>query len=308
MSIRRDERGQSIVYVVVFMTVLLGMAAAVLDVGFWYREHRSAQATADAAALGGAQALPDNPGQAQGQAIDYADKNGGGLPPQNVTFSSTNYTNDTINVLVHRTAPGFFAKIFGIDSVAVNAKASARAFIPGETKYLAPITVRITHPMLNDCGGKPCFGASYPTTLPLDKTGAPGGFALINLNDDITGSVGASTLAGWIDNGYDDYLPLRQYYSGPGAKWNNSSIQDALNRRIGTELLFPVFDDLVSGGSNAEYRVIAWVGFHLTDKTVTGGDSGSISGYFTRVIWKGLPASNPSSMVDLGVRSIVLTD
>jgi hypothetical protein len=307
MSIRRDQRGQSAVYVVVFLTVLLGMAATVLDVGSWYREHRAAQATADAAALGGAQALPENPGQAQGQAIEYADKNGGGLNPSQVTFSSTDYSNDTISVSVHRTAPGFFAKVFGIDSVSVNAKASARAFIPGETKYLAPIVVNITHPLLSG-GGCPCYGPSNPTVLPLSKTGAPGGFNLITLEDDGTGTVGTSTLASWITDGFQDYLPLRQYYSDPGAKWNNSSIQGALNGRIGTELLFPVFDTLNDSGSNAEYRVIGWVGFHLTDKVAAGGSSGSISGWFTRVIWQGLPASNPNSVPDLGVRSIVLTD
>jgi hypothetical protein len=43
---------------VVFMVVLLGFAALVIDVGSWYRAHRSAQATR-CAALAGAQVLPD---------------------------------------------------------------------------------------------------------------------------------------------------------------------------------------------------------------------------------------------------------
>jgi hypothetical protein len=306
MSIRRDERGQSAVMFVVFLTVLLGMAAAVLDVGSWYREHRSAQATADAAALAGAQSLPTDTGTAQSLALSYADKNGGGLAPSDITLSSTRGPNDTISVKIHRTAPGIFSKIFGISTVAINTKATARTFVPGMTKYLAPIVVRNTHPMLNDCGG-PCFGAGYQTTLPLDKTGAPGAFALINLNDDDTGTIGASELSDWIDNGYNDYLPLRQYYSDPGAKWNNSQIQGSLNNRIGTELLFPVFDVIQGTGSNAEYRVIAWVGFHLTDKTATSGTTGSISGYFTRIIWQGLEASS-GTPIDLGVRTVILTD
>jgi hypothetical protein len=306
MTIRRDERGQSAVIFVVFITVLLGLAAAVLDVGSWYREHRAAQATADAAALAGAQSLPTDPANAQSLATSYADKNGGGLAPSDITISSTKGPNDTISVKIHRGAPGFFSKLFGIDSVAINAKASARTFVPGEAKYLAPIVVRNTHPMLNNCSG-PCFGPSYQTTLPLDKTGAPGAFNLINLNDDSTGTVGASTLADWINTGYNDYLPLRQYYSDPGTKWNNSTIQDALNVRIGTELLFPVFDVIQGTGSNAEYRVIAWVGFHLTAKVVSGGDTGSISGYFTRIIWQGLEATG-GTPIDLGVRTVILTD
>jgi Flp pilus assembly protein TadG len=302
MRIRRDQRGQSIVYVVVFLTVLAGMGAAVLDVGSWYKAHRDAQSTADASALAGAQTLGWNQGQAQNDALAWADKNGGGVSPPQITFPAS----DTISVQVHRSSPGFFAKIFGIDSVSVNATASAREFIPGETKNLAPIAVRITHPMLNNCSG-PCFGSSYPTTLPLDKTGVPGGFDLINLNNDSTGTVGSSTIADWINYGYGDYLDLREYYSDSGAKWNNSSIQDALNARVGQELLFPVFDTLVGQGSNAEYRVVAWVGFHLTTTVATGGDSGYISGYFTRVIWQGIPASSSSGTPpDLGVRSVAL--
>ena len=54
-----NQKGQSMVVSVVFLTVLMGMAALVIDVGSWYRAHRAAQSTADASALAGAQALPD---------------------------------------------------------------------------------------------------------------------------------------------------------------------------------------------------------------------------------------------------------
>ena len=54
----KSQRGQSMVLTLVFLTVLLGMAAAVIDVGGWYRAHRQTQSTADATALAGAQALP----------------------------------------------------------------------------------------------------------------------------------------------------------------------------------------------------------------------------------------------------------
>ena len=64
MSSRRHDCGQAAVVTVLFLVVLLGMAAAVLDVGSWYREDRKLQATMDAAALAAAQALPDDPGAA----------------------------------------------------------------------------------------------------------------------------------------------------------------------------------------------------------------------------------------------------
>ena len=36
-----DESGQVFIFVAVFLTVLVGMAALVIDVGSWYRAHRS---------------------------------------------------------------------------------------------------------------------------------------------------------------------------------------------------------------------------------------------------------------------------
>ena len=70
----RSTHGQATVLTVVFLTVLLGLAALVLDVGSWYRAKRDAQSTADAAALAGAQGLPDTT-NAKGLAQQYAGKN-----------------------------------------------------------------------------------------------------------------------------------------------------------------------------------------------------------------------------------------
>jgi len=77
----RNESGQAVLMTVMFLTVLLGAAALVTDVGGWYRQQRQAQATADAAALAGAQALPSDPAQAQVLAAQYATSNGGGVLP-----------------------------------------------------------------------------------------------------------------------------------------------------------------------------------------------------------------------------------
>ena len=58
---RKNERGQAIVLMVLALVVLLGMAALVLDVGNWFHTKRRLQATSDAAALAGAQKLPEDP-------------------------------------------------------------------------------------------------------------------------------------------------------------------------------------------------------------------------------------------------------
>jgi hypothetical protein len=274
------------VLTLVFLTVLLGMAAFVLDVGAWYRADRAAQSEADAAALAGAQALPTDTGQATNLALDYANRNGGGVSGSDISFSNSQGPNDAITVRVHRSVPGFFSRIVGLAGVTVGAHATARTELLGTARYVAPITVRNTHPKLS--GTCPCYGQGNITTLTLGPTGAPGAFALLNL-DQSKGGTGPSILADWMLKGYDQDLPLGGYYSDPGAKFNSSQIQNALRQRIGTELLFPVYDTLTGTGSNATYHIIGWVAFHLLSFDARG-NNGTLTGYFTNVIWSGLQA------------------
>lgn len=302
----RSERGQVTVMAAVFMVILVALTGFVLDVGGWFRQQRVQQSTVDAAALAGAQGLP-NAGDAINLATDYANRNGG-VAGATITVGTKYTPNDMVTVTQSRTANGVFSRVLGINVVNVSAHATALMSVPTEVDALAPITVNIKHPMLSG-PGCPCF--NVPTTLPLGKTGAPGAFALVNLDyNDTTGTIGASTLAEWILKGYNGYLPLGVYFSDPGAKWDNNSIQNALQLRYGTDLLFPVYDTLVSQGSNAEYHIIGWAGYHVTNATASG-TGGSITGYFTQVIWQGIvPKNGPPTpaIPDLGVHSVALID
>jgi secretion/DNA translocation related TadE-like protein len=303
----RNEQGQATVLTLVFLTVLLGMAALVLDVGSWYRADRDTQSTADAAALAGAQALPDSTATATSLASQYASKNGGGL--QSVTFSSSLGTNDTITVKIQKPAQGIFTKLFGVNSINVGSKATARTALVSQAKYVAPIAVKNTHPMLIGCNGGPCYGSQYETKIPVAQTGAPGAFALVNLLNNAQGTSGASVLADWILHGFNDYLPLGGYFSDPGVKFNSNQIQDALAARLAVNpvLLFPVYDTLTGSGSNAEYHVIAWAAFHV-DAFDKAGNNGSVTGYFVNVIWTGLQATGGGQPPNFGVRSVQLID
>ena len=307
MKIRNDN-GQATVITVVFLVVLLGMAALVLDIGSWYRADRATQSTADAAALAGAQALPYDTNNARSLAQQYATKNGGGTTT--VTISSSPYAaNDTIKVQVRRSAQGVFTKLFGVNSVGVGSKATARASLMQSAQYVAPIGVNVKHPMLKGTSTCPCFGPGYSTTLPLGKTGAPGSFDLLNI-DGSKGGTGGQTLADWILHGYSGYLPIGSYLSDTGAKWNDSLVQNALEQRMRTNpvLLFPVYDTLSGSGSNAVYHVVGWAAFHVTGHTASG-NSGSITGWFERIVWDGIESTaTDGSNPDLGVRVVKLID
>jgi hypothetical protein len=191
----------------------------------------------------------------------------------------------------------------------VNEGASATARTEGmkSALYVAPIVVNKLHPMLNNCGG-PCFGSGYQTTIPVGQTGAPGAFGLVNLDPSSNGTTGASTLANWIVNGFDKYLDIGAYASDPGVKFNSNGIQDAMTQRIGTEMLFPVYDTLTGNGSNAQYHIIGWVGFFVTGVDPSG-NNGTVSGYFTRVIWTGIQASSAGGGgPNYGARAVQLVD
>jgi secretion/DNA translocation related TadE-like protein len=308
----QNERGQATVLTLIFLVVLLGMAALVLDIGSWYRADRDTQSTADSAALAGAQSLPDDTGQAVSLASNYADKNGGGL--QSATISSSIASNDTIKVKISKESPGNFTKFFGHDSTTVGSSATARVAPLDQAMYVAPIVVNIKHPALH-CGGTekrpiPCFG--QPTELDLLDLHKPGGkdaagsFGLINLTGDPTGNIGSGTLAGWMERGYDHMMPLGKYDAAPSANFNDGKFQNALQDRIGDDVLFPIYDTLTGPGSNAQYNVVGWIGFHVTAYHA-GGSTGWVRGWFTSVVWRGIQSTS-SSGSNWGSKTIQLVD
>lgn len=296
-----NERGQSLVLTVMFLMVLTGMSALVLDAGSWYRADRKLQANADAAALAGAQSLPEDVASAHAIALDYGDRNDGGVDGGNISFSRGVVDDDTITVEAERASPGFFSRVFGLGTVQVRAKAAARSGVPGKARWAAPIAVDENHPLLR-CEPLPCF--EQDTVLDLTKTG-PGAFRLVNI-DQSHGGTGPQTLAEWIRHGFDGYMPLNWYFSDPGAKFNSSHIKSALDDRRGSELLFPVYSDTRGGGANFEYYVIGWVGFRLEDFEAKGS-GGKLFGQFTRVIWEGI-LNESATGDDFGARTIALVE
>lgn len=310
MTRTRNERGQVLVMTVIAMTVLLGMTAFVLDVGAWFHSKRQLQATADAAALAGAQALPDDPGTANSLALSYANKNGGGVLGADVTITSTNQSNDTISVVGKKTEPGFFSRILGIDNVDVKASAKAIVGPPAQARYVAPMVVSCKHQLIQNCNGKNTPTFNVETTLNFDPMGAPGAFGMLNL-DGGNGTPGSSVEGAWILHGFDKYLPLGSYNSDPGAKFSSQNVRGALDARIGTVLLFPVFKTLGGQGSNAQYDIIGWIGFHL-DSYTTNGNNATLTGYFTEFIAQGILAGSGGSggssgaPASFGVKSIQL--
>ena len=296
----KSERGQSLVIVLLFMTVLIGMAAAVIDVGSWYRADRKLQANADAAALAGAQELPESAPAAQAAALAWADKNDGGVTAANIKFRSTVIANDTVEVTAERRAPGFFAKLFGFDSVQVRAKAAARAGVMNRARWAAPVAIDWRHEKLQ-CK---CWGD--PTEIDFEKVG-PGAFRLMNI-DGSYGGTGPADIGEWVRGGLDAWMDNnRWYYSDPGMKPNSSHVKGALDFRDETELLFPVYNAVRAQGAGFEYYVIGWAVFHVTGWDIRGVNDGKIYGHFVDMVWTGVGSTSAGSP-HFGARTVELIE
>jgi Flp pilus assembly protein TadG len=313
MSVARlkSERGQAFVLAAVAMVMCMGMAALVLDVGNWFRDKRRLQGTVDAAALAGAQQLPDDSAGAQSQALSYANKNGGDVAGANIVITSQYQANDTISVSGQRNDPGIFSKVIAIPGANITAKATARVGPPAQALHVAPMVVYCGHSLIQNCNNNHTPQFNVPTTMDYDPMGAPGAFGMLNLDGE-NGTIGSSTEADWITDGFDKYLGLGKYKSDPGAKFSSQNVQGALDDRIGTVLLFPVFKTLDGTGQNAQYDIIGWIGFYLQSYDVHGNDA-TLHGYFTTYIARGIlsqhsPGSGgvPSSF--FGVKTIQLIE
>jgi hypothetical protein len=306
-----NERGQSMVITLVFVTVLIAIAGAVIDVGAWYRAHRTMQATADASALAGAQELPLSPGTAVTVALDYADRNQGGVKSGDVEITSTKNPSDTIKVTARTQAPGVFTRLMGLDSVTARATAKARVGGMQSAKWAAPIGVDYLHDDLHCAKGPPLTcnpEFNTPTEITFDKTG-PGAFRLLNI-DSSYGGTGPQDIAEWIRRGLDGYMPVQEwYYSDPGIKPNSSHVKEALEDRIGPgkEILIPIYSETRAQGAGFEYYVVGWVGWVTTSFKIRGVNDVSIFGSFTQIIWEGIQSESGTDD-GLGARAVSLVE
>ena len=106
----RREDGAVLVVVALTMAVLLGFSALVIDMGALYLEKSRLQSALDAAALAGAQELPDTAGAASAARKYYA-ANGCDAAGLSVTFPDA----ETITCSGEQTVQTTFARVLGVE-------------------------------------------------------------------------------------------------------------------------------------------------------------------------------------------------
>src|SRR5262245_13239966 len=187
----QDETGQVIAFSLVCMVVLIAMVGFAVDAGHAYLVQRQLQSGVDAAALAGAQELPD-----AGMATTVAKLYGPDAknPPTSIDNAQTSVemkcvksapgcssqfgTYNAVQVSATSSVRTFFARVIGIDSIDVDAKATA-------------------------CS--PCSAKPLDIMVVLDRTGSMCDVSANGKCRDMTNAVtGVQTFLGFMDPKLDE--------------------------------------------------------------------------------------------------------
>jgi Flp pilus assembly protein TadG len=135
MRLHRDEGGQTIILVALSLPLLLGFIGIATDVGALFKDKRTLQTAADAAAIAGALNL--NNGYSAWVAAAQSASGSNGFPyggsgvtittPQTPQWPSSNYLNQPgyVEVTITKVEPTIFLTLFGYPTVTVKARAVA---------------------------------------------------------------------------------------------------------------------------------------------------------------------------------------
>jgi Flp pilus assembly protein TadG len=329
-----SEQGQVAALMIFCLISLLGLSALVIDAGVWFQGKRGLQAQVDAAALAGAQGLPDT-ATATALATQYAQANGFAGNPT-ITFPSAG----SIEVTETKPMEGIFSRVLGVLSVDVGAHAVAAVKPLMTAQHAVPIAVSTSNPDLS-CGSS-CFGQNTtikvgPPYTPLkpDKADDKHDFCDGDCEDD--GDLGygtllslsgkqkkVATIAALIQSGWSREMTLGNYkalkpkkYSVDGkgkADKNTQLMLDALDSHLGgDEMTLPIYQATYKPKDDGThevrpkkdvYTVVGWVGFKL------GGiefdkDKLLLHGQFTRLYRNG--PEGDAGQPDYSAASIDLT-
>ena len=153
----RRSRGQVLILVAVGILVILGALALCTDVAVFYFNWSQLRKEADAAALAGANYLPNNTSQATTTSAQYVQLNGqpGDSILQNAVGSLgfNGMANSSLTVQLSRTVPFYFGRVFGLVSDPVVVLATAAVEPVSGSQGWIPIAM----PCTTSGGAQDCF-------------------------------------------------------------------------------------------------------------------------------------------------------
>ncbi len=301
------HKGQSLVFVIVLLPVLLGIGGFAVDAGNVYVNKTNAQRTADSAALAGAQTVLTNSTTGTNDAKTYATNNGD--PNATVAFSTTARAHDTITVTSTKVVPTTFLRMLNITSGTVSATAKAQVGPAGSAYGVIPWAV-------NDDA---FAGYGYNVTVALQPANAgnnSGQFNFVSITPP-----GGQSYADAIVNGVNAEILLNTNYptntsDGSGlSSTTTNAFQARIDGRPSETYLTAttgspriIFVPVIGGGNipNAPSPVV-FTGFRAFFVESVSQSQGTVSGRFLEV---NLPAGTigGGSVPDKGVHVIKITN
>jgi Flp pilus assembly protein TadG len=155
-SLARREDGQALIFSVLLLTVLLGVASLVVDGGGALLQRRNQQGVADSAALAAVKDLPlstltadatarnyaTTKNSADGSVVDQVVVTGNNTSSCDGGFGTVALAAQSVCVVVHSDTPGVFSKLFGFNLWKASARAVAQTSqVTGLSGWL-PLGVR----------------------------------------------------------------------------------------------------------------------------------------------------------------------
>jgi len=157
----QGERGQFLILFALGLAVIMGFTALAIDAGLIYEDRRHLQNTADAAALAGAAELPGNPAAAKAKAEEWVLKHGLTTDDiKSIEVTSGLAANDTVRVEVRQDFGWIFARVLGMTTTEVNAKAAARIGSYSGGNDFLPWALLTDDKACLDGTGQPNYGSS----------------------------------------------------------------------------------------------------------------------------------------------------
>ena len=155
-----DESGQVLVMTAIAMTLMIIMVGLVVDVGHAMLVQRQLQAGVDAAALAGAQHLPDAP-MAESVAVQY-----GPTPGNKNAVNTVGNATTTAKVKCLAGVPGCNRRDGGVNGIVVSAQSKVPTWF-GRIIGITELTVNATATACAPCSVKP-----LDIMVVLDRTGS----------------------------------------------------------------------------------------------------------------------------------------
>lgn len=189
----RDETGQVFVLALLVMVVMIGMVGFAVDVGHAYLVQRQLQSGVDAAALAGAQELPDS------NAVTAAANAYSPSPTKKNAVTSNDNATTTVTLKCVTTVVGCSAQFNTHNAVQVDAKSDVRTYF-ARVLGINNLTV---HASATACA--PCSAKPLDIMIVLDRTGSMCDVSSNGVCRDMTNAVnGIKTFLGFMDPALDE--------------------------------------------------------------------------------------------------------